>query len=68
MTKKFMLEKFKQCNNAVDYMKVIMQLCSRIAVLNQGIKIAEGAPQEISRNEEVIAVYLGKKREKNAQS
>ena len=49
-------------------MKVIMQLCSRIAVLNQGVKIAEGTPQEISRNEEVIAVYLGKKREKNAQS
>lgn len=25
MTKKFMVEKFKQCNNAVDYMKVVMQ-------------------------------------------
>ena len=49
-------------------MKVIMQLCSRIAVLNQGVLIAEGAPQEISRNKEVIAVYLGKRREKNAQS
>ena len=49
-------------------MKVIMQLCSRIAVLNQGVLIAEGAPQEISRNEEVISVYLGKRREKNAQS
>jgi branched-chain amino acid transport system ATP-binding protein len=47
-------------------MKVIMQLCSRIAVLNQGVKIAEGSPQEISRNEQVISVYLGKRREKNA--
>jgi len=47
-------------------MKVIMQLCSRIAVLNQGVRIADGTPQEISKNDQVISIYLGKRKEKNA--
>lgn len=47
-------------------MKVIMQLCSRIVVLNQGTKIAEGTPQDISTNQEVIEIYLGKKRDEHA--
>ena len=40
--------------------KAIVGLSDRIIVLNMGEKIAEGPPQEIIHNPEVIDVYLGK--------
>jgi branched-chain amino acid transport system ATP-binding protein len=41
-------------------MRVIMELCDHIFVLNFGQKIAEGTPDQIRVNEQVIEAYLGK--------
>ena len=41
------------------HMDVIMNLCSRISVVNFGMLLAEGTPEEIQNNPEVIEAYLG---------
>ena len=40
-------------------MSLIMDISDEIVVLSSGIKIAEGKPEEIQRNKDVISVYLG---------
>jgi branched-chain amino acid transport system ATP-binding protein len=40
-------------------MRLVMNLCDRLYVLNFGSKIAEGSPSEICKNQKVITAYLG---------
>ena len=43
-------------------LRELIKLIKRILVINFGLKIADGIPEEIAKNEKVIEAYMGKSR------
>ncbi|HDZ90684.1 MAG TPA: ABC transporter ATP-binding protein, partial [Deltaproteobacteria bacterium] len=41
-------------------LKVVMELCDKVSVLNYGVQIAGGTPEEVVRDPKVVDAYIGR--------
>lgn len=59
-TIKLIRDKFKIAIMLIEHdMNLVMNICERIYVLNYGMLLANGTPEEIKNNDKVIKAYLG---------
>jgi branched-chain amino acid transport system ATP-binding protein len=47
------------------HISLVMDICTRLIVMDRGTLLAEGSPEAIRNDEHVVAAYLGRPRARN---